>query len=56
MAELTNEDFVNFLLKKSKQKKEETAPQSRTGTREGVDRKEVEDALKSIQDKLQKSK
>ena len=55
MAEPTDENFVNLMLKKSK-KKEVAEPQTRTGTKEGVKREDVEDALKAIQEKIQKSK
>lgn len=48
-------DFVSLMLKKSK-KKEDAEAQTRTGTKEGIDRSEVEANLKAIQEKLQKSK
>lgn len=51
----SHDDFVRLMLEKSK-KKENAEPQSRTGTKEGVNKQEVEDALRAIQDKLQKSK
>ena len=55
MAEPTDNDFVKFMLEKSK-KKEVAEPQDRTGTKEGVNHQEAEDALKAIQEKIQKKK
>lgn len=55
MAEPTDDNFVSLMLEKSK-KKEKVEPQTRTGTKEGVKREDVEDALKAIQEKIQKKK
>jgi hypothetical protein len=55
MANQAHEDFVKFMVEKGK-KKEVANPQTRTGMKEGVNRQEVEDALKAIQEKIQRSK
>ena len=55
MSDQNENDFVQFLLDKSK-KKEETLPQSRTGAKGTANAEQVEDALKAIREKIQKSK
>ena len=52
MADSKHEDFVNLMIDKSK-KKEVTKPQNRIGT---TNQESAEENLKTIQEKIQKSK